>query len=68
VTKAMGTFHNYVNAPKQINGSSKSKTLLFMFQKVLCLIISYSYFGDIMNATLISVKDGNFMSKSRTCL
>ena len=47
MTKATGTFHNYVNVPKQINGLSKSKTLLFMFQKVLCLIISYSYFGGI---------------------
>jgi hypothetical protein len=68
VTKAMGTFQNYVNAPKQIHGSSKSKTLSFIFQNVFCLIISYLYFGGIMNATLISMKDGNFMSKSRTCL
>jgi hypothetical protein len=68
VTKAMGTFHNYVNAPKHINGSSKSKTLSFIFQNVLCLIISYSHFGGIMNAPLISMKDGNFMSRSRTCL
>jgi len=68
VTKAVGTFHNYVNAPKQKNGPSKSKTLLFIFQNVLCLIISYSYFGGIMNTTLISMKDENFMSKSRTCL
>jgi hypothetical protein len=68
VTKAMGTFCNYVNTPKQIHGLSKSKTLSFIFQKVLCLIMSYIYFGDFINATLISMKDGNFMSKSRRCL
>jgi len=73
VTKAISTFHNYVNAPKQMNGSSKSKTLLFIFQNVLCLIISYSYFCAIMNAKLISMKDGNLCQKvghvweKRTC-
>lgn len=67
VTKAMDTFHNCVNASKQINGLSKSKTLSFIFQNVLCLLISYSYFGGIRNATFISIKDWKFMTKSRTC-
>jgi hypothetical protein len=56
MTKAMGTFYNYVNAPKQVNGSSKSKILSFIIQHVLFLVISYSYFGGVMNKTLISIK------------